>query len=212
MNRRISDRAKNNIQRPKHKIEKSGDIILIVCEGTKTEPDYFLSLRNEWKISPAQIKVLDKKSGWTPLKLVKEAKKCKEEIEQQKGYTIDEVWCVFDHEGCNKDKHFEEAVNQAKDNQIRIAPSFPCFEIWFLLHFIYTTKPFNNCDAVVKDLKEYLNGYEKSKDYFLVLYPLATIALKHAGQLRKYNEDADLISSATDVDLLVKKMQEMKRA
>ena len=39
---------------------------------------------------------------------------------------------------------------------------------WFLIHFLPTlsTKNYRNCDEVVKDLRKYLPGYEKSKAYF----------------------------------------------
>ena len=44
----------------------------------------------------------------------------------------------------------------------------PCTEFWFLVHFLPTlsTKNYRNCDEVVKDLRKYLPGYEKSKKYF----------------------------------------------
>ena len=44
----------------------------------------------------------------------------------------------------------------------------PCTEFWSLVHFLPTlsTKNYRNCDEVVKDLRKYLPGYEKSKKYF----------------------------------------------
>lgn len=43
----------------------------------------------------------------------------------------------------------------------------PCLEFWFLLHFVQTSKPFNNCTDAENELKKYLPDYQKSAKYFL---------------------------------------------
>ena len=206
MDRKIRDLRKKGIKRPKQ-IKKSGDIILIACQGTKTEPQYFQSLRKEWLIRSSQIRIF--KKAYDPKSLVEEVLELKKEYENDKEIKIDEVWCVFDHEGCNKDKHFEEAVNQAKDNEIKIASSNPCFEVWYLLHFEPVKKPFEKYKDVEKDLKKHLKGYDKSANYFSTLYPNTKFAIDNAEALRKHNDSTDSACPATDVDLLVKKMKEM---
>jgi len=49
-----------------------------------------------------------------------------------RGRAYDEVWCVFD-----VDEHhaISEARRKARDNDVRLAISNPCIELWFLLHF-----------------------------------------------------------------------------
>lgn len=43
----------------------------------------------------------------------------------------------------------------------------PCFEIWFLLHFGYTTKNFRRCSGVENDIKKTkkLKGYSKTRKF-----------------------------------------------
>ncbi len=42
----------------------------------------------------------------------------------------------------------------------------PCLEIWFLLHFKFTSKPFKDCSETENMLKRYLSDYEKSQKYY----------------------------------------------
>jgi hypothetical protein len=65
-----------------------------------------------------------------------------------------------------KQKVFESIKNKYSDNDnVLICESMPAIELWFLLHFVYTTKEFTNCAQVIKDLKNYLPEYEKKKTY-----------------------------------------------
>jgi hypothetical protein len=42
----------------------------------------------------------------------------------------------------------------------------PCLEYWFLLHFQFTTRGFDNCETVGAVLRRVFNGYEKSRNIF----------------------------------------------
>lgn len=55
-------------------------------------------------------------------------------------------------------------INEYKNVEVII--NNPCLEFWFLLHFKHTTSMFKKCNDVEKQLKQYLNKYQKSKDYF----------------------------------------------
>ena len=72
-------------------------LVLIVCEGKKTEPYYFKALRQSNRIQRERIRILTSKDckGNDPLKLVRCAKKEVKESNAEKFY-YDEVWCVFD--------------------------------------------------------------------------------------------------------------------
>ena len=45
---------------------------------------------------------------------------------------FDEVWCVHD---VDDHPRLDEARIMARDNDISLAVSNPCFELWLLLHF-----------------------------------------------------------------------------
>lgn len=63
-----------------------------------------------------------------------------------------------------KKKEFNRLVDKNID-RVLICDSMPSIEYWFLLHFIFTTKEYTNCDEVVKDLKNYISDYSKKKSY-----------------------------------------------
>ena len=45
------------------------------------------------------------------------------------------------------------------------AVSVPCFELWVLLHFERTDRPFQRCADVIGQIRrEHLNGYVKADD------------------------------------------------
>jgi hypothetical protein len=73
----------------------------------------------------------------------------------------------------------------------------PCLEFWLLLHFETTSKYFDNCDSATKQLKRYLQDYEKTQAYYTKqgsdiytrLKPYLATALANANKLAKFNFD-----------------------
>ncbi|WP_026523093.1 RloB family protein [Butyrivibrio sp. VCB2001] len=57
-------------------------------------------------------------------------------------------------------------INKNVNGAISFIVSNPVFEIWLLLHFKYTTKFYENGNQVVKDLKKYIENYEKNLDCY----------------------------------------------
>lgn len=55
---------------------------------------------------------------------------------------------------------------QKEYKNVRIVVNNPCFEYWFLLHYVKTQKKFANCSGVIKELKKQLPGYDKTEKYF----------------------------------------------
>lgn len=51
----------------------------------------------------------------------------------------------------------------ASRKDIFICESMPAIEIWFLLHFQYTTKEYVNCNQLLDDLKNHIPNYKKKK-------------------------------------------------
>ncbi len=101
---------------------------LIVCEGQKTEPQYFEAFR-----APKNVFDIDVKGvGANTVSLVEIAI---EEIKQaDKKY--DSAWCVFDRDSFPP-SNFNAALALARSNGINVAYSNQAFEIWYLLHFHY---------------------------------------------------------------------------
>jgi len=181
-------------------------IILIVSEGKETEPNYFKGLRGAWKLTTAEVEVVGE--GATPRPVVERAIALRDErnrkAKQGFGVRYDAVWAVFD-----RDKHtdFGAATAIAKKAGIKTAHSVPCIELWYLLHFTYTTRAFANYDELKPELKKRLPDYEKSKDYCAELLPKLDDAFRNAEQLRRFGIDNGTKSPATDVDLLVRTLK-----
>lgn len=88
---RRKSRSSNTYCR-KEAIREPYDVVLIVCEGEKTEPGYFEGLKKAHRLSSANIKVVSGE-GSDPVSIVKHAlREC-----QKGGY--DRVFCVFDRNG-----------------------------------------------------------------------------------------------------------------
>lgn len=49
---------------------------------------------------------------------------------------------------------------------VRIIVNNPCFEYWFLLHYLRTQKRYLSCHHVIRDLEKQLPGYSKTEKYF----------------------------------------------
>lgn len=142
--------------------------ILLVCEGTKTEPEYFSGLRRQEEVQLVEIVIGD--SGGAPKTLVERAVKLKKNAakdakrERDDNLRFDEVWCVFD-----VDEHpkLHDALQQARDNSISVAVSNPCFELWMLLHFRDQTAHIHRDDAR-HACGEHIPSYDKSGSYAIL--------------------------------------------
>src|SRR6476661_5217765 len=83
--------------------------ILILCEGERTEPNYFRSFR-----VPGIVVIKVVGTGHNTVRLVQEAlKKSREE-------DYDQVWCVFDKDSFPL-QNFNDAITLAEGGGIRVA-------------------------------------------------------------------------------------------
>jgi hypothetical protein len=142
--------------------------VLIVCEGSKTEPLYFEELVDHYEIHSANVRVSGD-CGSDPVSVVQHGIKLYLDEKKADSGPFDRVYCVID-----KDAHqnYEQALKMlasAKPNDTFFAAnSVPCFEYWILLHFTYTTKPYMACGgtssgaAVLKELKTFWPEYTKA--------------------------------------------------
>ena len=198
--------------RRKEKVRESYDVVLIVCEGSKTEPEYFEGLKRAYRLSGANIKIVPG-DGNDPVSIVKHAL-----AEYRKG-GYDRAFCVFDRDG---HANYYEALDRAassppgKKGRLEAVTSVPCFEIWVLLHFVYTTAPFavaggkSACEKVIEAVREHLPEYEKTMtDVFQKLQPNVDTAVTHAERLVQHNRDTGSKNPATTVHELVKYLRNL---
>lgn len=134
---KFSDREKEWCQR-KHQPGRAYQTrpprvrMLIVCEGKKTEPNYFESIIAKF---PAHLaKIVDVEGlGANTQSLVNCAKRLRN-AKADTDYPYDETWVVFDRDSFPP-AAFDNAIRSAEQAGKETAWSNEAFEIWYLLHF-----------------------------------------------------------------------------
>ncbi|MBP8240554.1 MAG: RloB domain-containing protein [Saprospiraceae bacterium] len=151
--------------------------IKIICEGLKTEPNYFNGwLRANGYVAPNPA---SKAKDNSPRGVVKEAKQVYQDALKIIKIPPDKihVWAVFD-----RDSHagLPEAIDEARNSKINFAFSNVCFEFWLLLHFERTTKAFAGCDEIIDFIRQYHDAdYGKSNDHYARLKNRISKALEN---------------------------------
>jgi hypothetical protein len=184
------------------------DSVLIVCEGGKTEPQYLDGVKLTFKLSSANIRVTSA-AGTDPVSVVRFA----ERLSGEEKY--DRVYCVFDRDG---HANFDDAISLVRQLGYREIVSWPCFEIWILLHFVYSTAPYNGagnqsaCDLVVREVKKHFASYSKGRrGVYSELESKLDIAISNAKKLVQHNASTGSTNPATAVHELVDYLRNLKQ-
>ncbi|MDR3251715.1 MAG: RloB family protein [Tannerella sp.] len=132
----------NHIQKRERQELKRAEVIrnkrlffLIVCEGEKTEPNYFESLKNALPKGVLDVKITG--TGNNTVSLVRNAKNIRKQTEAETNRKIDKLWVVFDRDSF-KPQSFNSAIQKCADKaDMDCAWTNEAFELWYLLHFHY---------------------------------------------------------------------------
>jgi len=177
---------------------KTHCIFLLVCDDKKTSPIYFRNYND--RKSPLIIETPDS-GGKDPITLVNYAKELLDtDYNYLKLENGDDVWCVFDRDDTSNES-IAKACEIAKENSIKVCFSNPCFEIWFLLHFIDYTFTLGNCNNVISKLKEHIPKYAKNVNYYNdKLKPKTKDAVRRAKKLCEHHEKCGTCLIGRDSD------------
>jgi hypothetical protein len=199
-------------QRPEHTRKATGHTFLIVVEGRATERDYFDGLRAKLQLH-AKVDVLFPHAT-DPRNIVRRAiqlrdAKIASAANSPREVPYSRVWVVFDTESPNhaRAKQMPSALAMARKENIRVAVSNVAFELWLLLHYKPRPGAFNNCKALIAELKKSgIADYAKNAlplDELLDPKLLAK-AVKHASECRRHHRGtAGIGNPSTRVDRLV---------
>jgi hypothetical protein len=170
---------------------------LIVCEGEKTEPNYFEGFRVS-KVVEIDVQGL----GENPSKLVQSAK----ELKEQEDY--DQVWCVFDRDSWTVED-FNNAIKNANAQGFKVAYSNEAFELWYVLHFEFLNTGIPRRDYLRK--LTFLIGREYRKNSETIydeLFEKQSIAIRNAENLLRQYEPHNPVrdNPSTTVHLLVQEL------
>jgi hypothetical protein len=179
---------------------------LIVCEGAKTEPNYFRSFPVSTR---PEITIVG--AGCETIAVVNKA------IELMENQKFDRVWCVFDRDPSNHNNtapRFRKALQVAEKENIKVAYSNECFELWYLLHFHLFSTGVPRSDYKKKLDKLLGCNYEKnSDDMYARLEDTQHQAIKHAKTLlASYDpHDPESDNPVTTVHVLVEELNQYIR-
>jgi hypothetical protein len=129
-------RARQSLGR-KVAIRSPKKTLLVFCEGERTEPEYLHALKKQpfvRDVAAVDLRVEPRHEGAVPLTLVSVATDARNKALNEEA-EIDEFWCVFDVEWPVNHPNLRSAISLARSNDIQLAISNPCFELWLILHF-----------------------------------------------------------------------------
>jgi hypothetical protein len=129
-------------------------LYLIVCEGTKSEPNYFKGLQNTIPRGLVSLRLIGEGRG-APAVVERAIREKRDAIRE-----YDQVWVVFDRDEITKES-FNGAIQQATKNSIHCAYSIECFELWYVLHFQNVTTSIPRTDYF-RTLNRHLGEYNRS--------------------------------------------------
>lgn len=160
----------------------------IYAEGEVTEVDYIHALIKHPDIANGSaVDIVIEESGATPYTLVQRARDNK-----KRGIgDVDHFWCVFDVESPpeKRDKHLSAAIDMARANEIGLAVSNPCFELWLILHFERSAAHLTTNEAIRRRRElDASTGKELDGDRYM---DRLAQAMRHAEKLDSKHEDDD---------------------
>jgi hypothetical protein len=184
-------------------------MIIITAEGrNETEARYFSNFRTA--DCPYIIKFHKAGHLTDPTKLAESIRKRwdKEEADVRAG---DMAFVIVDLD--NKESKAKEIHQLETKNRVeKFIVSNPSFEVWYLLHYEYSTRSYMNADAVIRELKKHYPGYEKTSEMFPLLKDKMDNAVTNAEKLEDYHKKEEHLhpdvncNPYTDVHKLVKKL------
>jgi RloB-like protein len=198
-----SERQRVQLER-KNARRATYDRILIISEGSKTEPNYFREIRALHRLHTANVEILPSALGTNPLQIVEYAKSVFEFGDRHKNIqpkAFEQVFVVFDrdeHDGYHDALRVAESLNRKLRNDARqpvifkAIASVPNFELWLLLHFEDVHAPAHRTQ-VLSSLKKYLPEYEKgAENVFALTSKHLEVAIERAERLQgKYDAYSD---------------------
>jgi hypothetical protein len=215
------ERQRRQLERKRGR-RASHDRLLIVSEGSKTEPHYFREIRAAYRLHTANVEVQPCELGTAPIQVVQYARDLFEKGDRHKRIqprAFERVYAVFDRD--DHDSYFDALAlaeslqgTLRNDNkqaiQFQAIASVPCFELWLLLHYADIQAVIHR-DEVMRRLRQHLPAYVKaSNDVFAHTRGQLEIATARAQTLSAQFTAHDAPAPYTGVDALVKQLTTLR--
>jgi len=157
-------RRKRKIDRDSGKLADT-NLIVIASEDEYAVKQYF----NLFHSVRIQFEVLETEDGHSsPKDVLDRLSRYQEEFQIGAG---DEFWLVTDIDHWAEPGHISNltrVVQLCRQKGIGVATSYPCFDLWLLLHFLDMPEgPINQCSEIGKLIREAVGSYNKTKIFRL---------------------------------------------
>ncbi len=166
------NRGKKQLERKLNR-RASYDRILIVSEGSKTEPNYFKEIKSNCRLPTANVQIYPGK-GTDPIQVVEYAKTLFVSGDPHKkiqSRAFEQVYAVFDrddHKSYFDALRLAESLNHKLENDtkqritFKAIASIPNFELWLLLHYEDVQAPLSRHEVSRRlKQKQRIPNYEK---------------------------------------------------
>ncbi|MCF8363453.1 MAG: RloB family protein [Prolixibacteraceae bacterium] len=184
--REITKREKRNLFR-------------IYCEGENTEPEYFKCFPVNTETNVYAIGL-----GYSKTSLVKKVISLLKEdkmLVRQNNYDPDrQLWVVFDFDkrgDINEKQDFNNAIELANRNNVNVAYSNDCFELWLILHDKYQAAAITRFEYYQMLSDKFNCNYEKDGKSINFAKSLYSIYL--SGQSRAIQNAERLLNDKADL-------------
>lgn len=218
LKRRAREESKRKIE-----FKSKRKFYLIVCEGEKTEPNYFESLKLSLPKGVLELTSIDiDGTGRNTMSIIQEAVKLRKRYEDKYLRSIDRVWAVFDRDSFPA-SNFNNAINKGENSKPKVncAWTNEAFELWYLLHFNYynTAIPREHYQKLIEKEINNVSGrtdfrYEKNSTTMFELlnkYGCQERAIQNSEKLEALYFDRSYAdhNPCTKVHILIKELIEL---
>ncbi|OQX14873.1 MAG: hypothetical protein BWK73_08285 [Thiothrix lacustris] len=206
-------KSRSDTRRKKQAQQPTGKTVLIVCEGTKTELNYFKEIRKSYDLQAVHaVEVTAGGAGSNAANILHDAKN-RYNRSKDNGNAFDHVFCVFDRDddkGANVSfQPTIDNINKLKD--FEAIYSIPSFEFWLLLHFSYTRQCFANPKQLLTCLQKEYPTYQKNQQgLFQSLQENLDAALQNAARCEQEATQCGEPNPSTKVHELVNFLRELR--
>lgn len=198
-------RSRNSLIRERREAFRDARLIVIASEGKDTERIYFKALAKEYTNPRVHVHILerseDEQNSSSPEHVLKQLNDYKGHYELE---SDDELWLVVDRDRWTEAMLSRVATECAQNNFMHVALSYPCIELWLLLHLVDATlltseeeqlwmdnrRKSKNADPYLKvRLRQEMGSYHESSYDAKMLIEHVDVAIARAEALDKNPAD-----------------------
>lgn len=183
-------RKQIRLQRISKEMNLRAETWLIICEGTKTEPNYFKSLFeyvNKTSANKINVKICGEGKNTTSLiNSVEKYFDYYDHMANKSNIKYGKVFIVFDKDDFSN-KAFNDSIDICKRKGYVALWSNECIELWFVLHFEYLQSKIKRSQYMSKLSKLLNKEYVKNDNHFFNIDSINKIKTAYKNAVKLVN-------------------------